>query len=203
MTERAAANFDSEVTARAGSYYRKARYLICLVVLAAGLWFGYDGWIGYPNEAAAFEKLPPEKQALVVKPKTALDIRIQRVLAIGLVPLSPLLLAFFIYRSRGAYRLVGQTLSVPGHPPLTFDRIVEIDMSESARKGIAYVEYRLTDTRKTGRLTLDDFVYEQEATDQIVARIEKFITLASTCAGNRAGEDQDTVESEDGGIDAS
>jgi hypothetical protein len=178
MTERVATSLDTEVIARAGSYYRKARYLICLVVLLAGAWFGFDGYVGYPNEVRAFEKLSPDKQALAVKPHTDLDIRIQKWLCFGLIPLSPALLVFFLYRSRGAYRLAGQTLNVPGHPPVNFDQIIEIDMSDWARKGIAYVEYQIS--AKTNRLILDDFVYEQEPTDQIVARIEKFITLAAT-----------------------
>ncbi|HWE01660.1 MAG TPA: hypothetical protein VG326_04560 [Tepidisphaeraceae bacterium] len=186
MTHNVAADVDREVTARAGTYYRRARYLICLVVLAAGLWFAYDGLIGYPNEQREFEKLPPQKQSLAMKPKTRLDIRIQCFLALSLIPLSPALLGFFIYRSRGAYRLRGQTLSVPGHPPVPFNRIIAIDMSEWARKGIAYVEYRLGDMKRTRRLTLDDFVYEQDATDVIVGRIEKFITLATTRAADQS-----------------
>lgn len=169
----------SEIIARPGAYYRRARYAIVAIVLACGLWFAYDGWINWPREVELYNNLPHEQQIKRVIPHTNLDIAIQRYLAVALTPLSPALLALFLYLSRGQYRLKDQTLYVPGHPPVDFSAIQAIDKSLWARKGIAYVEYQLPG-KPVNWLKLDDFVYNQEATDAIVTRIERFLTLIAT-----------------------
>jgi hypothetical protein len=74
-----------------------------------------------------------------------------------------------LHVSRGTYRLTGDTLEVPGHPPVRLGEITEIDSSKWDRKGIAYLRYQ-TAGRASGRMTLDDFVYEREPTDQIYDR---------------------------------
>lgn len=175
-----------EIIAKPGAYYRRARYIICLIVLAAGLWFGYDGWIGYPRIVKNFNMLPAEKQAEAIKPPNDLAIALQKWLFSVLVPLSPILLAYFLHRSRGCYRLAGATLHVPGHPPVAMDAIVGIDKSLWMRKGIAYVDYEVAGLRKPARLTLDDFIYEQAPTDAIVERIERMLTLHATRAPSAA-----------------
>ena len=53
-------------------------------------------------------------------------------------------LCWALYNSRGAYRLTGETLRVPGHPPIPLDRIEELDKDKWDKKGIAYVNYRLS-----------------------------------------------------------
>src|SRR5690554_2999721 len=41
---------DSPIVARAGRYYRNTRYIMGVVLIAMGLWFGYDGFKGWPEE---------------------------------------------------------------------------------------------------------------------------------------------------------
>jgi hypothetical protein len=74
-----------------------------------------------------------------------------------------------LYGTRGAYRLSGNTLHAPGHPPVPLDAVRAIDQSKWDRKGIVYIDYELNG--KTGRLKLDDFMYQREPTDQIHDRI--------------------------------
>ncbi|HZL34672.1 MAG TPA: hypothetical protein VFC78_05125 [Tepidisphaeraceae bacterium] len=163
-----------QVIARAGTYYRNARYLIVALMLAAGLWFAYDGFINWPAEQQRYAAASKQDRGIMHAPHTDLDINLNRRFAYGLLPLAPILLAYFLYRSRGAYRLTGSTLYVPGHPPISFDNILALDKSKWARKGIARVEYQLPGG-KPGVVKLDDFIYQREPTDLIVARIEAYI----------------------------
>ncbi len=178
MTESASAPNDHDLIARPGRYYRNARYIIVAMALLGGLWFAYDGFINYPRERAEFLKLPEDKRGDYHKPHSEFDILLQQRLAIGLILAAPVLLAFFLYRSRGVYRLSGNTLYVPGHPPVPFENMAALDKSKWQRKGIAYVNYKIPDSQKTTRLTLDDFIYDQTPTDQIVARIEEHLKPA-------------------------
>ena len=156
------------IVARAGRYYRNARYAMVVICIAAGLWFAYDGWKKWPAENAAarakgHEKLPHSEE---------LDIPIQRLLGASLPIVGLVMLLYFLYRSRGEYRLEGNMLSVPGHPPIPLENIRTIDKTKWDRKGIAHLEYEAPGSTETRRLTLDDFVYEQAPTDAILERIE-------------------------------
>ncbi|HWE93860.1 MAG TPA: hypothetical protein VG269_07860 [Tepidisphaeraceae bacterium] len=166
-----------EIVARAGRYYRNARYLLVIMMVGAGLWFAYDGWITWPRERAHFDSLSADQQAVQHKPHSDLDILIQKVLAFGLVPLGPVLLAWFLYRSRGEYRLADGVLHVPGNPPVPLTSIRSLDKAKWDRKGIAWVEY--DDPSAAGQakwLVLDDFIYERGPTDKIVGIIEALVT---------------------------
>ena len=99
------------------------------------------------------------------RPHSESDILLQKRLAIGLPIVAIGFLIWALYNSRGAYRLVGNTLRVPGHPPLQLAEIEEIDRHKWDRKGIAYLKYATASGRK-GRLRLDDFIYEREPTDK-------------------------------------
>jgi hypothetical protein len=178
----------ADIIARPGTYYRRARFLICGIVLFASAWFAYDGWINWPNERDEFYHLTESQQSLRNKPHTELDIKIQKDLAIGLLPFAPLLLGFFIYRSRGVYRLSGTTLYVPGHPPVEFSDIVGLDKSQWPRKGIAIVLYHDGKSTEPREMILDDFVYEQLPTDKIVEIVETHLLLAGTRRHAEAGE---------------
>jgi hypothetical protein len=111
-------------------------------------------------------------------PHSDLDIRFQKVLGSLLPPVGLALLGWTLYQSRGAYRLRGGVLSVPGHPDVPLDSIREMDMSSWDRKGIAWVGYE----RGPGDvqwLVLDDFVYDRPPTDKIVKRIETHLAPAA------------------------
>lgn len=161
------------IVARAGSYYRNARYLVCGMIFIFGLWFCYDGFVRYPAYNRQFDSMTEEQRVEqhMEKRHDALDLLIQRAIGVTLPPLSILMLAFFLYRSRGEYRFDAGTLHVPGHPAVPIDRITELDRSLWDRKGIMIVHYALADGAAPAKLKLDDFLYERKGVDAIVAAL--------------------------------
>src|SRR2546430_12215282 len=107
-----------DVVARAASYYRRTRYLVVAMMVGAGLWFCRDGFYAWPkqNEEVTAAQRRDGKQ--IVPPHPNYDIPLQRALGVSLPPLGIAALAWFLYNSRGEYRLSGSTLHAPGHPPV-------------------------------------------------------------------------------------
>ena len=192
MTESSDPQAGAPIVARAGTYFRNARYIIFLMMLGSGIAFLYDGLVRYPAERERFSHLSYEEQRAAHAPHTPLDISIQRLLGFSLTPLSVLLLARWLYISRGEYRLDGTTLNVPGHAPVQMENIIALNKAQWDRKGVAVVEYERPGTG-TGKFVLDDFVYQREPTDKIVAQIEAHLQPAAGESG--ALEDPATVTS--------
>lgn len=168
------------IVARAGTYYRVTRYIFSAVLLAMGGWFAYDGFVTYPrhNEQHRLHVLNPQQHPKDAPTHTEADIRLQKILGAALPVVAIGLLASTFYRSRGAYRLSGDVLSVPGHTDVPLSSITQIDKSLWDRKGIAHLNYELPTGRK-GRLTLDDFVYDRPPTDRILETIEARLGVTS------------------------
>ncbi len=184
-----------DIIARAGQYYRNTRYVMCALLVGAGLWFAYDGWVGWPEHnrevaevkrrIADAERSGDQNAAAAARTdlgkmseeKSSSDILLQKVLAFSLPPVGIGLLAWALYNSRGSYRLSGRTLHAPGHPPVPFDQITRIDKRLWDRKGIAFVDYEADG--RAGRIKLDDFVYERKPTDQIFKQIEQAVAPAA------------------------
>jgi len=179
------------VVAAPGRYYRNTRYLMTVLLIGMGLWFGYDGFVGWPKANENWEQLDQKRSAAdkrndhseaerlreeqsKFKHHTDTDIRTQKMLAFALPPLAIILLIWALHNSRGEYRLEGTMLHVPGHPPVPFANITEIDKRLWDRKGIAYVSYDLGNGQQ-GSLKLDDFLYDRPPTDEIYGRIEKYV----------------------------
>lgn len=173
------------VVARAGRYYRNARYIMVLVGVAMGAYFLYDGYVGYPkknSQIAAVEmelnSTPKEtqrwyeleaQQRKLGTPKSGTDIGLQKVLGY-LLPLVALSYLFYVInKSRGEVRLDNDVLTVPGHPPVPLSTVTSVDARLWKKKGIAVVKYDVNGTK--GALTLDDFVYEQPPIDAIYDRL--------------------------------
>jgi hypothetical protein len=155
-----------DVAARGGSYYRNARFILSVGLIAFGLACIRDGFFKWPRENA-----DAVQQGFDKAPHSDMDLLFNRVMGVGLPPLSVLLICWTLYNSRGEFRLTGQTLHVPGHPPLPLSNIDSLDKGMWDRKGIATATYRL-ETGQAGKFKLDDFVYERDAIDEIVRRIE-------------------------------
>ncbi|MGD0462707.1 MAG: hypothetical protein ABSB74_09470 [Tepidisphaeraceae bacterium] len=162
------------VVAKAGRYYRVARYLMTLLLMGYGAWSIYDGFVSWPHWT---ETHPLEK------PKTDTDIMLNKVLGVLLPPMGLTILAWAIYNSRGEYRLENGILRVPGHPPVPLEKIHSINREAWDRKGIVYVDYDLSDSSAPGNFgggsksargtfKIDDFVYERGPADQIFKAIE-------------------------------
>jgi hypothetical protein len=172
---------DGPVIAKPGRYYRVARYLMTLLLIAYGGWSIYDGFFSWPHWT---DTHPDEK------PKTHTDIVLNQILGCGLPPMGLFILGWALYNSRGEYRLEEGILHVPGHPPIPLDKIQSVNKELWDRKGIAFIEYDLTEssvaTRGAGPVTysgvtrgargkfrIDDFVYERDPTDIIFKAIEE------------------------------
>ena len=175
------------IVAHPDSTYRLKRFIMVLVLLGMGPWFAYDGWKGWPAEnqqiADRQQQLDHARQVRDTakidelnhdplthkEPHSDLALNIQKLLAVALPIGGILFLIWTLRASRGVYRLTGDVLEVPGHPPVRLSEIAEIDASHWERKGIAYLRYR-TASGAAGRLCLDDFIYERDPTDQIYDR---------------------------------
>jgi len=186
MSQRPIASSD-EIVATGGTYYRRMRYLVALILVAAGAWFAYDGWVGYPAmnvkhaektaelkdaESNGNKKLQAElvEQLKDLHFKTDTDIGVQKGLAIGLPLLGAALLTWALYNSRGEIRLTSDTLTAPGHPPVKTDQIMALDKRLWDRKDIAFVDYEVGAAK--GRIRLDAFVYQTDPIVKIYDRIE-------------------------------
>ena len=197
-TDASATTPHTEIVAPPASYYRRTRYLMVVMLIGGGLWFAYDGWVGWPGHNARLNAAEAARDAAVKsgdKEKerqlnveiskmnrryTSKDLLLQQFLGATLPPAGVALLIWTLYNSRGAYRLSGDTLHVPGHPPVPLDTVRRIDKRLWDRKGIAYIDYELDGggggVTRDGRIKLDDFVYDRKPTDDIYDRIERYVT---------------------------
>ena len=186
-----------EIIAEPDPGYRWKHLIVSVAMIAFGLWFAYDGWIKWPREnqriaqvqkdkdaassagnSAEVEKLAKELQSL--NHHTDMDLAIQKALAIALPAFGIFWGAWTIKDTRGAYRMSGNTLHVPGHPPVTVDDIRRIDKRKWDKKGIAYLHYEVGQPPTAGVLKLDDFAYERKPTDEMLERIEKNVLSSVT-----------------------
>ena len=157
------------IVARAGSYYRKARFALFALFLAFGAYCCYDGFYRYPRlnaEAIKSGQNPPHGP-----PNATLDVPFNVALGCVLPIGAVVLLIWTLHNSRGEFRLEGKTLHVPGHPPIPLDSIRKIDKRLWEKKGIAIIEYERPGG-ETSRFKLDDFVYQREPIDGILNIIE-------------------------------
>ena len=174
--------------ARAASYYRNVRFLIVAAMIGMGAWFLYDGFVAWPAEQKRYYALQDQideaerrgdlseatrlrKEQEGVEPHDGFDIPTQKIFGFSLPPLALLLLARWLYISRGEVRLTNDdVLHAPGHPPLSPADIEEIDDASWDRKGISTIYY---DDRagNVGRVKLDDFIYDRKPIDAIHDRL--------------------------------
>lgn len=189
---------EPEIVAGPGRYYRWVRYIIAIgLMMGYGSLFIRDGFFRWPEEQRQAAVLEAQGRHPQMKPHSDLDIRIQRIIACTVPPAGLLLLCWTLYRSRGRYRLADNTLYVPGHPPVPLENIRQIDKTKWDRKGIVYIEYETPGSSQTGRLTLDDFVYDQKPTDAILERIEAVLVPPDASIAETAPAAQDDVERQD------
>src|SRR5215218_8582644 len=188
----AAAIANREIIAEPDPGYRWKHLIMAVLMIAGGLWFAYDGWVKWPNENKLITKLQVDKEEAnkannqneidrIAKeltqhtPHPDMDLLFQKALAIAL-PLAGIAYgAWTMQATRGRYRLEGDTLYVPGHPPVSLQYdIRRIDKRKWDRKGIAYLHYQAGGPpARSGIVKLDDFAYERKPTDEILERIER------------------------------
>lgn len=155
-----------------------------ILLLGGGLYFLYDGLVGYPAHNAEIAEV--ERQAEEAKfagdldRETELlqqrrgmgdvhsdnDIRLQVLLGVVL-PIGGLALLGWTLRSaRGRLRLdEHDVLHVPGHPPVPLTAITDIDDDRWDKKGVSRLAYE--HEGHAGVIKLDDFIYDRPPTDAI------------------------------------
>jgi hypothetical protein len=164
----------ADIVARVDFQYRWRTWAMFLLFFGFGLYSLRDGFIEYPREIAAWQSADPKLRP-PKPPHEASSVLFNQVAGVLLPPVALLILAWRRHNSRGEYRLSGQTLSVPGHPPIKLDQITGLDLVRWDRKGTAIVQYADAAT-KPQTFSLEDMIYERDATDQIVAKIENLLT---------------------------
>jgi hypothetical protein len=102
------------VVAKAGRYYRVARYLMVLLLFGYGAWSIYDGFYSWPN----WTDTHPWKN-----PRPTPTSSSTRSSASASPPMGLIILGWALYNSRGEYRLENGILHVPGHPPIPLEKI--------------------------------------------------------------------------------
>jgi len=174
------------LAARYGRYYRNTRYLMFVLFMGFGIYCIYDGFVKYPreNETAIKRGQRP--------PHGEYDAPLNKALGIILPPLAVFVLLRALHNSRGEVRLDGDTLSIPGHPPIPLSAIRTIDKGLWDRKGIAYIDYELGEPPVTRTFKLDDFVYDRPPIDEIMARVEAYALSVAAAAGDQPATDQST-----------
>lgn len=171
MTDTAVSNASRDLVARADVQYRWRVYLFFLVVFGYGLWSARDGFIVWPKENAEWKAMQDRGQLPPRTLHSPFDLFLNDALGVLLPTLSLPMFLWLMYRSRGEYRLSGDTLHLPGHPPIPLEKIESLDKTRWDRKGVASIDY-LDPTGAKRTATLRDMVYHRPTTDEIVSRIE-------------------------------
>ena len=179
------------VVARAGTYYRNARYIMFAIIVTMGVWFLYDGFVKYPAENVVYDDLSAKILTMDRNPQSrdeaeflrlstqrktltkhaTFSLTVQKTLGFSLPPIALGLLGLWLHKSRGVIRLENGLLTVPGHPPVPLASIDELDKGLWEKKGIATIYYSLPG-KITGKVRLDDFIYEAGPVREIVKQVE-------------------------------
>lgn len=198
-----------EIAARAGTYYRRTRYLIVTLLIAYGAWSIYDGFVKWPASNARIAELRAErveaeraknqtrvteiaKELEGLKEHSAMDVMFNKALGVLLPPLGLFMLFWSLHNSRGEIRLTADdVLHAPGHPPVPVDHMTAMDRKLWDKKGIALVEYELP-TGEKGSVRLDDFIYDRKPIDaihdRILARLDPEAAAAAAAAATVKAE---------------
>lgn len=159
-----------DIVARVDFQYRWRSWAFSIVLLVMGLYCLHDGFVVYPRDNAAWERMGNRVDRPVRPPHDPPGVLFNQVAGVLCTALSVPFLIWREYRSRGEYRLSGQTLHVPGQLPVSFDQIQGLDLVRWDRKGIAILECDGAGGKR--QVALNDMIYERGPTDRIVERIE-------------------------------
>jgi hypothetical protein len=179
-----------DIAATADNWYRGKMLILALALIVyCGGFFLYDGFVGWPARNQNISKVEKqidatsdrtEKDRLTQErfklgdPKSSADILLQKIIGFIALPVGFYVLIGSLRKSRGEIRLTGQTLHVPGHPPVPFEAITSMDERLWDRKGISYVSYSLSEGRN-GTIRLDDYIYQRKPIDAIHDAIVAYV----------------------------
>ncbi len=177
--------------------YLKRYLLMACICISAGLWFAYDGFIGYPANLPAAEaydalrEIPDDAEksdrwrALAeenewprsVPVKTADDIRNDITgqyiwMAICFLGGVPALLYYFNCRDAWVERTEGGIRTSWGQE-FQFSQVNKLDKKRWAKKGIAVAHYAEEGTN--GRFVFDDFKFDREPIGKMLSALEELL----------------------------
>ncbi len=181
--------------------------IIGLGAFGFGLWFLYDGAVGYPAKREiqlAYQQLkeqhPQEYPELWPKlarergwplepqtePLSEKDIMTQYIFAGITLPIGAFFLFGLLRNSRRWVEADDEGLRTSSGQRAAWDQIESVDKSRWQNKGIAFVHYRTNG--QGGRILLDDWKFDREPTNQIMAELNKRLGLEPATAEGDAGE---------------
>ncbi|MBI5394692.1 MAG: hypothetical protein HZA91_05270 [Verrucomicrobia bacterium] len=154
-----------------------------------GLWFAYDGAVGYPrhnDRLAQFAAAKARGEAVEWRafaenkgwagqdhpdPYTAADLKVQFVLGTICVVAGAMALGWFLIGRRQKLSSDGQVVCGVRGQRVPLEAFVDVDKRKWDRKGIAYAFYEENGKRR--RLTIDDykFVGGEDILKQVEERI--------------------------------
>ncbi len=189
--------------ARADPIFRLKRYAIVALLVGFGLWSIWDGFFAWPKEAEEYRRLDtlieqtpqsdPEYARLVeqqrhVEDHSGSDIMLNQLLGVVLPPLGLILLARWLYISRGEIRLdESDTLHVPGRQPIPLSAVKGLDDSRWERKGISFVEFEVPGG-DAGRARLDHDWYQPKPIHAIHGRLSYLLSQRPGGSEARMGD---------------
>lgn len=168
--------------------YMARLVVVAVITLIGGLWFSYDGFIGYPHQQkVALAYMQFQKEGRVDQwpdyargkgwtvtpesPKSNSDIWLQRLLGMAALPVG-LIFGMATLRSLGRHvSCDDEGLSTPAYPKVPFEAITKLDKSRWQKKGIVIVHFELDE--KPGYIVLDDWKMQTEHTEHILRTIEQ------------------------------
>lgn len=206
------------VTARISAGFRWRRALLAVVLIGWALWSLYDGLIAYPEQrrrAEAYAEIQDrggndwvaewERTAAgngwpgdnPGTPRSDADVFLQYVFVVLTLPPGLLCAWSFVSSFRRWIGLDGEVLVTHSGKRIAFDAITDLDLRRWERKGIAVVQYEQDGRR--GKLVLDDWKYDQAATEAMVAQVRGHLGLAAEpVAASTAEGAADTTDGSDG-----
>jgi hypothetical protein len=188
--------------------YMARLVVVAIITLIGGLWFSYDGFIGYPHQqkvSLAYMQFQEEGRVdqwseyakskgwavTPESPKSNSDIWLQRILGMVALPIG-MVFGLASLRSLGRYVCCDDAgLSSSTYHQIPFESITKLDKSRWQKKGIVVVHFTLDG--KPGRIVLDDWKMNTDNTEQILRTIEQKTGMGTTAAPDDAAPSTDTV----------
>ncbi|MEM8735083.1 MAG: hypothetical protein AAGG44_12710, partial [Planctomycetota bacterium] len=177
------------------SSYLMRYAIMAAICIGAGLWFAYDGFIGYPSNLPAaraydeirdvadaesriaqwnelaqengWSKRPPEKKAEEIESDIVGQYFWMAVCFLGGIPA-----VFYYLKSRGTWvESTEAGLKSSWGQEVSFDGVIQLDKKRWEKKGIAKASYMDGDVGRT--FVFDDFKYEREPLGKILTQLEE------------------------------
>ena len=169
--------------------WKKQKLFIAVFFTAIGLWFLFDGIVGFPHSNErwlAHDKVKTENRlsewpALAKKmdwngtpPEKfyrPADIKLQYFLGGLSLLVGAVSFIFWNVQVKRILKSDDQAVYAPGGKRIPFESITRIDRRKWDSKGLATVFYSLDGRR--GKFILDDYKFDRDPTHEIMAEIEE------------------------------